>query len=122
MYSIGIDIGYSSVKVILTDEENAIKFSRYELHKGHIKNTLKSILEELIKSFRPQEITFGAVTGSGSIFLSADGTAEAVNDVTAVIEGALAENKSIGSIIDIGGESARFITGLGMGDKSRIEI
>jgi sugar (pentulose or hexulose) kinase len=34
MYSIGIDIGYSSVKVILTDEKNAIKFSRYQLHKG----------------------------------------------------------------------------------------
>jgi predicted CoA-substrate-specific enzyme activase len=122
MYSIGIDIGYSSVKVILTDEENAIKFSRYQLHKGQIKNALKDILEELTKSYPSQEIKYGAVTGSGSEFISAAGAAKAVNDVTAVIEGATAENKAIGSIIDIGGESARFITGLDRGGKSHIEI
>lgn len=81
MYSIGIDIGYSSVKVMLTDEENAIKFSRYQLHKGQIKNKLKSILKEMLKSFDPQEIKYGAVTGSGSRFLSADGAAKAVNEV-----------------------------------------
>ena len=68
MYSIGIDIGYSSVKVILTDEENAIKFSGYQLHKGQVKNILKGILEELMKSFRSQEIKFGAVTGGGAGF------------------------------------------------------
>jgi len=122
MYSIGIDIGYSSVKVILTNEENQIVFSSYQLHRGSIKSTLKNILEEIVKSFNTREIAFGAVTGSGSGFLCANGTAAAINDVTAVIEGAAAENTAIGSIIDIGGENARFITGLGAGDKSRIEI
>jgi activator of 2-hydroxyglutaryl-CoA dehydratase len=83
---------------------------------------LKDIIEEMMKSYTSQEIKYGAVTGSGSRFISAAGAAKAVNDVTAVIEGAAAENKSIGSIIDIGGESARFITGLDMGGKSHIEI
>ena len=91
MYSIGIDIGYSSVKVILTDEENTIRFSRYQMHKGRIKNTLMGILKELMGTFDAQEIEFGAVTGSGSKFLSADSAVKAVNDVTAVIEGAMAE-------------------------------
>ena len=122
MYSIGIDIGYSSVKVLLTNEEDEIKFSRYALHKGQVKNTLKDIIEELMKSFHPQDIKFGAVTGGGTRFLSEGGAAKAVNDVTAVIEGALSENDAIGSIIDIGGESARYITGLDGSDKSRIEI
>ena len=122
MYSIGIDIGYSSVKVILTNEENQVVFNRYQLHRGSIKSTLKSILEEIMKFFHTWEIAFGAVTGSGSGFLCANGTAAAMNDVTAVIEGAAAENAAIGSIVDIGGESARFITGLGTGDQSRIEI
>ena len=122
MYSIGIDVGYSSVKIILIDEENAVKFSEYQLHKGQIKQTLKEILEELMKCYDPQEIKYGAVTGSGSRFLGTNGIAKSVNDVTAVIEGANAENKTIGSIIDIGGESARFVTGLDKNNKSRIEI
>ncbi|WMJ83210.1 acyl-CoA dehydratase activase [Oscillospiraceae bacterium LTW-04] len=122
MYSIGIDIGYSSVKVILTDEENTIRFSRYQMHKGRIKNTLTGILKDLTAAFDPQGIKYGSVTGNGSKFLSVNGAAKAVNDVTAVIEGAIAENSLVGSIVDIGGESARFITGLGGSDKSRIEI
>ena len=123
MYSIGIDIGYSSVKVILIDEKNETRFNSYQMHKGRIKNTLTSILKELSASFDPQEIGYGAVTGSGSKFLSADGAVKSINGVTAVVEGAIAENLKIGSIIDIGGESARYITGLGGGsDKSRIEI
>lgn len=122
MYSIGIDIGYSSVKVILTDESDTIKFSRYQMHKGQMKSTLKTILQEVMESFDVQKIRFGAVTGGGSRFLSADGRVKAINDVTAVVEGAVSENREIGSIIDIGGESARFITGLCGRDKSRIEI
>ena len=122
MYSIGIDIGYSSVKVILIDEKNETRFNSYQMHKGRIKNTLIRILKELTASFDPQEIRYGAVTGSGSKFLSAGGTVKSVNGVTTVVEGAIAENLKIGSIIDIGGESARYITGLGGGDKSRIEI
>lgn len=121
MYSIGIDIGYSSIKVILTDEENAIQFSRYQMHRGKIKDTLLEILKELLGTFDPQKIGFGAVTGGGSRFLSSDGV-KSVNDVTAVVEGAIAQDPAIGSIIDIGGESARFITGLGGNDKSHIEI
>lgn len=122
MYSIGIDIGYSSVKVILTDEVNKIKFSRYHMHKGRIKSNLLDILKEMAAAFDPQKIVFGAVTGSGTKFLSSDNEIKAVNDVTAVIEGAMAENARVGSIIDIGGESARFITGLSDKDKSHIEI
>ena len=122
MYSIGIDIGYSSIKIILTDEENIIKFSRYQMHKGRIKNTLTNMLKELTAIFDPQDIKTGSVTGNGSKFLSANGTVKAVNDVTATIEGAIAQNSSICSIIDIGGESARFISGIDGSDKSRIEI
>ncbi len=122
MYSIGIDIGYSSVKVILIGKRNAIEFSRYELHKGKIKDTLMNILQDLMKSFKSEEISYGAITGSGSRFLSSNNGITFVNEVTAVVEGSMVENNVTGSIIDIGGENARFITGLSSGDKSHIEI
>ncbi|WP_347490505.1 acyl-CoA dehydratase activase [Desulfoscipio sp. XC116] len=122
MYSVGIDVGYSSVKVMLTDENNDICFSRYQMHKGRMKDTLKSVLHEMCGSFDTRQIQYGAVTGSGSKFLSANSVIAAVNDVAAAVEGGLAENRAIGSIIDIGGENASFISGLSGSDKSRIEI
>lgn len=122
MYSIGIDIGYSSVKVVLVDGVNGIKFRRYQMHKGRIKNTLLSIFQELTQTFDMQKIVYGAVTGSGDKLLKSNNTIKSVNSVTAVVEGTIVENKRIGSIIDIGGQSARFITGLYGGDSSRIEI
>lgn len=122
MYSIGVDIGYSSVKVVLTDKAQNIKFSHYQMHKGSIKKTLLKILKTLVTHYHPDDITFGAVTGSGTKFLSSEKSITSVNDVTAVIEGAIAEHSGVGSIIDIGGESARFITGLSADDNSGIEI
>lgn len=122
MYSVGIDMGYSSVKVILTDENNKTCFSRYQMHKGKMKDTLKNILDEMCGLFDIREIQYGAIIGSGSKFLSKNGVVATVNDVAAVVEGSLAENSSIGSVIDIGGENARFISGLEGNDKSRIEL
>ncbi len=92
------------------------------MHKGSIKKTLLKILKTLVTHYHPDDITFGAVTGSGTKFLSSEKSITSVNDVTAVIEGAIAEHSGVGSIIDIGGESARFITGLSADDNSGIEI
>ena len=122
MYSVGIDVGYSSVKVMLTDENNKICFSRYQMHKGKMKDTLKSILHEMCGLFDVGQIQYGAIIGSGGKFLSKNSVIATVNDVAAVVEGSLAENDSIGSVIDIGGENARFISGLKGDDKSRIEL
>jgi activator of 2-hydroxyglutaryl-CoA dehydratase len=42
MYSLGIDIGYSSVKVALIDGEDQIRYARYVLHQGRVKESLKN--------------------------------------------------------------------------------
>ena len=63
-FSLGIDIGYSSVKIVMVDKENAIVFNKYQLHKGKIKETTKQLFNELKNKFSNSEITYGAVTGS----------------------------------------------------------
>lgn len=45
-YKMGIDIGSTTVKVVLADEENKIAFSRYRRHFSEIKKTVKDILKE----------------------------------------------------------------------------
>lgn len=112
MYSAGIDIGYSAVKVILINDDNDIKYNKYLLHKGRVRETLKSALEDLLGHFNSWDIKHAAVTGSGSRYLMQNAKISAVNEVAAVIEGGTTVQDNIGSIIDIGGESAKYITGL----------
>ena len=48
-YKMGIDIGSTTVKVVLADEENKIAFSRYRRHFSEIKKTVKDILGYRVK-------------------------------------------------------------------------
>lgn len=122
MYSVGIDIGYSSIKTALTDNNNKIKHSKYLLHRGRVKETLINAIEDLLENYNPEDIKFGAVTGSGSKFLSKINEAAFVNEVAAIVEGSIKTDGNIGAIIEIGRESAKYITGFSEKDKSRIEI
>ncbi len=122
MYNIGIDIGYSSIKVVLLDSDHDIKYAKYVLHKGNIKEVLKDIFNELLEKYPSAEIKFGGATGSGSKFFSKNGGVEPVNEVAAIVEGTIKTNQNSGSIIEIGGESAKYITGFSGNDKSRIDI
>ncbi len=122
MYSIGIDIGYSSVKAVLSNEENKIVYNTYLLHKGRIKEALVNIVDDLQANFNTRDIRLGAVTGSGSKYITDTGEMDAVNEVAAIVEGSMATNKKIGSIIEIGGQNAKFITGFNGSDKSHLKI
>lgn len=122
MYSLGVDIGYSSVKIALVNRDTEIKYVKYSLHKGKVKETLINSIEELLKDFDPEDIGFGFVTGSGGKFLTKTNEVEFVNEVAAIVEGSIKTSRNIGSIIEIGGESAKYITGFSESDKSHIEI
>lgn len=121
-YSLGIDIGYASVKIALLDDSGAIIYTDYLLHKGKINKTLKKALKKLSQKYDPKAVTTGAVTGSESKYLTGDGTVQHINEVLAQIEGCLAVQGDIKSIIEIGGESAKYITGLQEDSRSSIQI
>ncbi|TQD27649.1 acyl-CoA dehydratase activase [Methanolobus vulcani] len=121
-YSLGIDIGYSSVKIALIDEDNDVVHTDYVLHKGKIKEKLNQIIIELSEKYDTGPIVTCAVTGSESKFLSNYGDVIHINDVSALIEGSILTNENICSIIEIGGETARYITGFGKNTKSNLEI
>lgn len=121
-YSLGIDIGYSSIKIALLDEDNNCKYSGYTRHKGKIKENLHQILTNLSWRYNFENITIGAVTGSESKFLTENGTIQHINEVSALVEGSLNAESNVKSIIEIGGESAKYITGFTDTDKSAIKI
>lgn len=122
MYSLGIDVGYSSVKAALVDSDGRSVGDQYVLHHGHIGPSLMRCLEALLADHGPDDVIRGAVTGSGSRFLAQSGIMTFANEVAAIVEGSLKIDEHVGSIVEIGGRSAKYITGFSKADKSRIQV
>ena len=48
-YTLGIDIGSTTVKIALLDSEHNIVFSDYKRHFANIQETLSDLLQEAVK-------------------------------------------------------------------------
>ena len=66
---LGIDIGSTTVKIAIIDENNNILYSEYKRHFAKIKETLRELLENAIKEIGDIEVA-GCITGSGGLALS----------------------------------------------------
>lgn len=122
MNSLGIDIGYAAVKAAVINDENVSEYYRYLLHKGAIAASVQEIIREILSRFGKKAITHGAVTGSGGFYLTRSGGASAVNEVAALVEGALFFDRKTRSIIEIGSQSAKYITGFSTNNKGAVQV
>ncbi|AKL96388.1 CoA-substrate-specific enzyme activase [Clostridium aceticum] len=122
MYSLGIDIGYASIKLVLINNNNEIKHTVYLLHKGRIQEVLKETIYNLLSRYALEDVKFAAITGNGSKFLAEEQEIQHINEVTAIVEGSRITEEKIGSIIEIGGQSAKYITEFNKNHKSQIKI
>jgi predicted CoA-substrate-specific enzyme activase len=122
MHSLGIDIGYSAIKIAKLTQDNTVLHSEYALHKGNVSGTLKKLLERILRRPEANRICHGAITGNGGALFSANGKISSVNEVAALVEGSLLLDKDCVSIIEIGGQTAKFITGFTSKDKTRVEV
>ena len=69
LYTLGIDIGSTTVKIAILDENNEVVFSDYERHFANIQETLSDLLGTEIHKLG----TFHAspvITGSGRLTLA----------------------------------------------------
>ncbi|WP_320171844.1 acyl-CoA dehydratase activase [Maridesulfovibrio sp.] len=121
MISFGIDIGYSSVKVAVINENLEVIRRRYVLHRGNPEKVLQRILEDFLSGFDGNAM-YGAVVGSAGKSMAVKGSVESVNDIAAVVEGALLLNPDCRSIVEIGGQQAGFITGFSSRKKTGLEF
>ena len=68
-YKVGIDVGSTTIKVLVIDENNNIKYSTYKRHFSDIKTTLKESLEQCYKFIGNSNVKM-MVTGSGGLAVS----------------------------------------------------
>ncbi|MCQ2547796.1 MAG: 2-hydroxyacyl-CoA dehydratase [Clostridia bacterium] len=108
MYKLGIDVGSTTVKIVVIDQNKNIVFKRYQRHFADVRETLISVLEELEQEQGDLNIK-AAVTGSGGLNLAKKLGIEFVQEVIAVKDAVLEHNPNTDVVIELGGEDAKII-------------
>ena len=106
MLHIGLDVGSTTVKIAVLDDENNLVYKKYQRHYSDIKKTLAEVLLECIDTEKPERATI-AVTGSGGISVSKWLDIPFVQEVTAgtvAIENIIPQTDVA---IELGGEDAK---------------
>lgn len=107
-YRMGIDIGSTTVKVVVIDSANHILFDRYRRHFSEIKKCVKEILQEAEEALG--EITFSVmITGSGGVSLAHAIDTKFIQEVVATANALEAVAPQTDVAIELGGEDAKII-------------
>ena len=105
---VGLDIGSTTVKIVILDKDLKVIYSNYERHFSDTKSTLYNVLEKLIKDYSGNDFTL-SLTGSGALDIS---KILGVNFIQEVIACKSAVEKIIPQtdvVIELGGEDAKII-------------
>ncbi len=108
IYSIGIDIGSTTAKVVVLNVQRAMVYGDYQRHFADIKNTVKSMLEEVYAQIGNRRCTI-AVTGSGGLALAKYIHVEFTQEVIAVTSAVQEAVPDADVVIELGGEDAKII-------------
>ncbi len=107
-YSLGIDIGSTTVKVAVLDETNKIIFSDYERHFANIQETLAKLLAKC-REITGEIDVHPMITGSGGLTLSKHLDIPFVQEVVAVSTALNDYAPQTDVAIELGGEDAKII-------------
>ena len=107
-YTLGIDIGSTTVKIAILDEEHHILFSDYQRHFANIRETLLNLLTEA--SGKLGNITLHPmITGSGGLTLANHLKVPFVQEVISVATALKEIAPKTDVAIELGGEDAKII-------------
>ena len=108
MNRVGIDIGSTTVKIAIIDEQNKILFSAYERHYANIQETLRGIIERAYEQLGDQAIA-PMITGSGGLTISEHLNIPFVQEVVSVATALKDFAPQTDVAIELGGEDAKII-------------
>ena len=107
-YRLGIDIGSTTVKVAILDQEKNLLFSDYRRHFANIQETLADLLEEAKEALGDCSLTC-MVTGSGGLSLAKHMGQPFCQEVVAVANSLKEFYPKTDVAIELGGEDAKII-------------
>ncbi len=108
MYTLGIDIGSTTVKVALLSPDQDLLFSDYRRHFADIQGTLATLLAEATEKVGDHEIS-PVITGSGGLTLANNIGVPFTQEVVAVSTALSHYAPQTDVAIELGGEDAKII-------------
>ena len=108
LHKLGIDIGSTTVKVAVLDEDNNLLFSDYERHFANIRETLQDLLKKAYDVTGPIKV-MPMITGSGGLTLAKHLEIPFVQEVIAVSTALTFYAPKTDVAIELGGEDAKII-------------
>jgi predicted CoA-substrate-specific enzyme activase len=111
-YSLGIDVGSTTVKTVITDAEHNIIYSKYQRHLSKVKETVTDQLK-LIQADYPEDEFTVCITGSAGLGLANSAGIPFVQEVHAAFLAVKDKQPDADAVIELGGEDAKiiFLTG-----------
>ena len=107
-YSLGIDIGSTTVKIAILGPDHSLLFSDYKRHFARIQETLADLLEEAEGQLGPCSL-FPVITGSGGLTLANNLEVPFTQEVVAVSSAIQLHAPQTDVAIELGGEDAKII-------------
>lgn len=108
LYKLGIDIGSTTVKVAVLDDNNTILFSDYKKHFAYIQDTLADLIKEVNDGLGTVLLS-PVITGSGGLQLSKHLNFPFVQEVISVSKALEFYAPQTDVAIELGGEDAKII-------------
>ena len=105
-YKFGLDVGSTTVKLVVLDEDNKIVHSVYRRHFSDVKETVTGVMQDAYKTFKHDHLTI-MVTGSGGMFVE---RYLGIKHIQEVVAGTTAINRIIPETdvaIELGGEDSK---------------
>jgi len=107
-YKTGIDIGSTTAKVVILDQQDQIIYSAYRRHHAETLGTLQAILDEAIEQLG--DVGFDLlITGSAGLGIGEKFELPFIQEVVASAEVVKKRYPQVKTLIDIGGEDAKMI-------------
>ena len=103
---LGIDVGSTTVKLVLLNEENEIIYSKYERHMSNVFEKVTQLLNELYSEYGDLNLK-AVITGSGGLTLSEILNIDFEQEVIACSEAVQRIIPETEIVIELGGEDAK---------------
>ena len=107
-YRAGIDVGSTTVKLVILDGDGAVLFGEYRRHRARIQETLAELLREAMSKLGACRLALTA-TGSGAMGLAKAMEIGFEQEVVAVAAALRREAPQTDVAIELGGEDAKII-------------
>lgn len=106
LYHVGLDVGSTTVKIVVLDDKEKMVYGKYQRHYSDIRKTIIDLLDEACTNFQDENMTI-MITGSGGLLVSKWLDIPFIQEVIAATNAIQKIIPETDVAIELGGEDAK---------------